>query len=101
LKAQRALIALQLSNPEIFPQAIMAIFTAMWVERKQIGDAESLKAILAEKFGEAVADKALQATQEKSVKDGLTKNTQIAFDVGAFGLPWFEGMHVVYSLCSS
>ena len=94
LPAQRALCALQLSQPAALPDAIAALYQAFWVERKQIQQVEVVFEALAAVIGEEEARKALEQTAKQEVKDLLLKNTDIAFASGAFGLPWFEGAYL-------
>jgi 2-hydroxychromene-2-carboxylate isomerase len=85
------LTAIEISNPELIIKATTALFAAMWVDLKRIGEVEVVRAVLSSAVGEQVAKEAVEGTQLKAVKDRLSRNTQEAFDAGAFGLPWFEG----------
>lgn len=55
-----------------------------------IKNPEILKALLAAVVGDELAEKSVRRTAEKDVKDGLIANTNRAFEVGAFGIPWYE-----------
>ena len=100
LQAQRALAAISVSYPEALTPATTALFSAMWIDLKRIGDANVVAAVLASAVGEKIAKEAMQRAQTKEIKDALIKNTEDAFEAGAFGLPWFEGKYVNYPASS-
>lgn len=64
-----------------------ALFTAAWVDGRDIGDIETLKDVLAA-AGLDSAEMA-QAIQSPSIKSGLVDATNEAVAAGAFGVPTF------------
>lgn len=107
LQAQRALVAASLVRPDLWEEALAALFHAAWVDRKPVGSFEQVQPIFNLLFGDKatqeiikkaseplvlplVTDKAPQATSQE-VKDLLTKQTNHALQSGSFGLPWFIG----------
>ena len=62
-----------------------AIYRAMWVDQKNVGDSEILHAVLAEAGLDA--DKLLAATGDGEVKAELIRVTEEAVARGAFGAP--------------
>lgn len=64
-----------------------AVYQAMWVDRKNLGD----PAVIGEVLTHAGLDAAqiIAATQRQEIKDKLKSNTQEAFERGAFGAPTF------------
>ena len=61
------------------------MFTAMWIDGRNMGD----PAIVAETLGQAGFDAQalLELTADPAIKDGLKKNTEEAVQRGAFGAP--------------
>lgn len=53
-------------------------------------DAKTLEVLIGSVVGGDVAKKVVGKTGSKEVKDKLIGNTNLAFEKGAFGLPWFE-----------
>ena len=64
-----------------------AVFKAMWLEDKNIGDADVLHSIMADAGLDA--DAILALTGSDHIKQKLVENTQEAADRGAFGAPSF------------
>jgi len=62
-----------------------AMFDAVWVEGKNMGDPEVIAQVLAEKGLDAEA--LLPLTQDPEVKAELVSNTETAVERGAFGAP--------------
>jgi 2-hydroxychromene-2-carboxylate isomerase len=65
---------------------------AHWAEHRRIADPAVIEDVLAPIVGADVARDCLRRAQENEVKDLLAQRTQAAFDCGAFGLPWYQGM---------
>ncbi len=85
VKAMRgALVALEEGYFETYHQAL---FSAMWREEKNVGDADVLGAVLdaAGLEGSAIVAR----TGEQSIKDKLKANSDEAVERGAFGAPTF------------
>lgn len=55
-----------------------------------VKDPEVLKALLRSVVGGDVAGSVASGIGAKEVKERLVENTKLAFERGAFGLPWFE-----------
>ena len=89
LTLMRAAAGLQLRQPEAFGPYVEAVFQAMWVQPRNLGDAAELAAVLAslpaslgltaEVFATLVAD--------PEVKARLVANTDEAVARGVFGAP--------------
>jgi 2-hydroxychromene-2-carboxylate isomerase len=70
-----------------FPAFHKAVFSAMWKEGVNVGDAEGLRGVL-EKCGLDAAA-VLERCGEPEIKDALRRNTEEAVERGAFGAPTF------------
>jgi 2-hydroxychromene-2-carboxylate isomerase len=64
-----------------------AVFSAMWKEGQNVGDAEVLRVVM-EKAG-LEAGPILERCKDQEIKDLLRKNTDEAVERGAFGSPTF------------
>lgn len=100
----RALCAIQISHPEKLTSAFDALYKGMWIDNKAVHKPDVFAPVLASVVGgdgdhEVAAREVLQKSTEKEAKDLLIRNTDLALDEGAFGLPWFVGMCVVCSFC--
>ncbi|KIW03215.1 hypothetical protein, variant [Verruconis gallopava] len=91
LATQRALTALNMQMPERFPDALAAFYHALWCDRQPIHKPEVAIPILARtlQMSDVEAKALFERGSEPEVKSLLTKNTELAFEEGAFGLPWF------------
>jgi 2-hydroxychromene-2-carboxylate isomerase len=69
------------------PQTIDALYAAMWEQSVNLGEPDQVSAALSEAGldGPMLAAKA----QEPEIKERLIRNTQSAYDRGAFGSPSF------------
>jgi 2-hydroxychromene-2-carboxylate isomerase len=85
LTLMRGAAGLQLRQPESFTRYVDAVFHAMWVAPRNLGDPATLAAMLAEAGFEAEAFLALVADAE--VKASLVANTEEAVARGVFGAP--------------
>ncbi len=83
LGLQRGAIAAQAAG--CLEHYLEAIFPAMWVAAKNMGDTEVVRAVLEE--ASLDAEGLLAATQDPEVKSGLIANTEEAVARGAFGAP--------------
>ncbi|KAJ5108987.1 hypothetical protein N7456_005662 [Penicillium angulare] len=91
LGVQRALCALSQKAPEKLPSVMEALFQSMWVDiNSRIGEPEGFTPVLESVLGKGATQEILQATNQPDIKALLTSNTEHAFKIGAFGLPWFE-----------
>ena len=85
LTLMRGAAGLQLRQPEAFTRYADAVFNAMWAAPRNLGDAATLAALLAETGFEPEAFMALVADPE--VKARLVANTDEAVARGVFGAP--------------
>ena len=85
LTLMRGAAGLQLRQPEAFIRYADAVFNAMWAAPRNLGDAATLAALLAEAGFEPEGFMALVADPE--VKAQLVANTDEAVARGVFGAP--------------
>jgi 2-hydroxychromene-2-carboxylate isomerase len=85
LTLMRGAAGLQLRQPEAFTRYVDAVFHAMWVAPRNLGDAATLAAVLTEAGLDAEAFTALVGDAE--VKASLVANTEEAVARGVFGAP--------------
>jgi 2-hydroxychromene-2-carboxylate isomerase len=85
LQLMRAAIGVQVRMPERFADFVKAIFDAMWVEPRNMGD----PAVVAEVLGRGGFDARaiLDLASDPAVKEALKTNTEEAVRRGAFGAP--------------
>lgn len=88
--AQRALVAIHLKSPDKLTKAMDALFEAMWTQHANVQDAGTVVEILEKAIGRQDAEAAMKGVQETEVKKQLSTNTNLSFEDGAFGLPWFR-----------
>ena len=87
LALMRGAGGLQLREPERLAAYIAAVFTALWVQPRNLGDTAVLAATLAEAGFDAEAFTALVADPE--VKAALVASTEEAVARGVFGAPTY------------
>ncbi len=85
LTLMRGATGLQMQSPEAFARYVDAVFDAMWVQPRNLGDAGELAAALAKAGFDAEAFAALVADLE--VKAALVAQTEQAVARGVFGAP--------------
>jgi len=85
LQAMRGAVAAR--NAGVMPTYVDALYTAMWVDQKNLGDSDVLAAVLTEAGLDAEA--LLAATGDPDVKGELIRSTEEAVARGAFGAPTF------------
>ncbi|MEO8060973.1 MAG: 2-hydroxychromene-2-carboxylate isomerase [Burkholderiales bacterium] len=85
LVLMRGAVGVQLRSPERFDDYLKAVFTALWVDEKNLNDPAVLMATLAAAGFEPVAMQALVA--DPLVKDALRANTEADVARGVFGAP--------------
>ena len=85
LTLMRGAVGLQMRRPESFERYVDAVFDAMWVSPKNLGDS----AVLAATLGAAGldADPILAWVNDPEVKARLVANTEEAVARGVFGAP--------------
>lgn len=92
LGAMRALCAVALMYPNdqaILSNCFAALYQAFWVERQTISQPEVYGKVFENVFGEQKGKEVMAKSQSKEAKDLLKANTDLAFEEGAFGLPYF------------
>jgi len=85
LQAMRGAVAAR--DAGVMPTYVDALYTAMWVDQKNLGDSDVLAAVLTEAGLDAEA--LLAATGDPDVKGELIRSTEEAVARGAFGAPTF------------
>ena len=86
LTLMRGAIGLQLrQSPKVFSSYVDAVFDAMWVQPRNLGDAGEVAAVLAKGGIDAQAFAALVADPE--IKTALVAQTEQAVARGVFGAP--------------
>jgi 2-hydroxychromene-2-carboxylate isomerase len=85
LTLMRGAVGLQLRDPARLPDYVAAMFRAMWIDARNLGDPTAVGQVLQEAGFDPQALLALTAEQE--VKDTLKANTEEAVKRGAFGAP--------------
>jgi 2-hydroxychromene-2-carboxylate isomerase len=85
LALMRGAVGVQIRRPHRFEDFVSAIFRAMWVDGRNMGDA----AVVAEVLGQAGFDprSVLELTADPAIKEALKANTDEAVRRGAFGAP--------------
>lgn len=108
VSAMRALVALQVdgsADDETVAKCIEVLWCVVWHPKAEclrgvggqgengewdLKDPKVLEVLLGSVVGEEIAKRVVGRIGSQEVKDKLTGNTKIAFEKGAFGLPWFE-----------
>ena len=85
LMLMRGAVGVQMKQPELFTPYVDAVFHAMWVEPRNLGDAAEAAAVLAPLGLSAEAFMALAGDAE--VKTALVAATEEAVARGVFGAP--------------
>lgn len=93
LDTQRALCALVLEQPDTVPSVLDVLYHDFFVNHQMLSKPEVVVALLAKALEISHEDAKAWYTKGSSpeAKALLTQNTKMAFDEGAFGLPWFIG----------
>lgn len=89
VNTQRALCAIEMSQPEKLTDAISALYQAFWVEGQTIGKPEVITPVLERVFGDSEAKEIMKKVSSPEVKKRLSDNSDASMAEGAFGLPWF------------
>ena len=85
LQLMRAVTGIQLRQPERFQAFVDCLFTALWMEGRNLSDPATVAAVLNE-HGFA-PDDVLALTNDETVKAALKDNTETAIKRGVFGAP--------------
>ncbi|KAF2176698.1 thioredoxin-like protein [Zopfia rhizophila CBS 207.26] len=94
ISIQRTLTALSLSHPQSLISAISTFYQNFWVHYAEPTQPSQLLAIVTTIVGsEDEAKKVIEKSKSDEVKKLLTENTDLAFQEGAFGLPWFVAIN--------
>jgi 2-hydroxychromene-2-carboxylate isomerase len=85
LTLMRIATGVQQHQPERFPALVEALYTAMWVDGRNLGDDTILRQTLAQAGFDA--DEALRLAGDDAVKAQLKQVTEAAVQRGLFGVP--------------
>jgi len=85
LMLMRAVTGMQLRHPERFKTFIDCLFTALWVEGKNLNDPATVAAVLMQNGFDP--NQVLALTADEEVKAALKDNTDKAIQRGVFGAP--------------
>lgn len=85
LMLMRAITGMQVRHPERFQAFIDCLFSALWVEGRNLDDPATIAAVLTENGFEPNAVLAL--TADEHIKTVLKENTEQAVQRGVFGAP--------------
>lgn len=85
LMLMRAVTGMQVRHPERFQAFIDCLFSALWVEGRNLDDPATIAAVLTENGFEPNAVLAL--TADEHIKTVLKENTEQAVQRGVFGAP--------------
>ena len=85
LTLMRIATGVQQHRPERFPALVEALYTAMWVDGRNVGDEAALRHTLAQAGFDA--DELLQLARDEAVKAQLKRTTEDAVQRGLFGVP--------------
>jgi 2-hydroxychromene-2-carboxylate isomerase len=85
LPLMRGAVGLQMHQPQDFVRYVDAVFHAMWVAPRNLGDAAELAAVLAGAGLDVTAFQAL--VNDAEVKARLVANTEASVARGVFGAP--------------
>lgn len=92
LHLQRFLTALNQSRPDLLPTALDTLYAALWTEPNEssLPDPKVFSKVLAKVLPEEVVTAAMEKMGSDAAKKELVRRSNEAFEVGAFGLPWFQ-----------
>lgn len=85
LALMRGAVGVQMRAPELFQRYLDAVFSAMWEQPRNLGEASEIAEVLEAAGLDPSAIMAM--TSDPEVKAGLVANTQEAVDRGVFGAP--------------
>jgi 2-hydroxychromene-2-carboxylate isomerase len=85
LTLMRGAVGMQMQHPQDFDRYVKAVFKAMWVSPRNLGDVVELDAVLSEAGFDTQAFTALVG--DPAVKAQLVANTEEAVARGVFGAP--------------
>lgn len=93
LGTQRALCALALEQPDAVPIVMDVLFHEHFVNHQMLDTPEVVVALIAKALNTSREDAKAWHERGKSpeAKALLIQNTKMAFDEGAFGVPWIIG----------
>jgi len=89
VQVMRAICAIEMSMPEKLEQVFAELYLALWVNGKQAQKVEVFGPVIEQVLGAEKGKEILERIGSPEVKAQLQKNTDAAFEAGAFGLPWF------------
>ncbi|KAF2769895.1 putative 2-hydroxychromene-2-carboxylate isomerase [Teratosphaeria nubilosa] len=89
LGVMRAVCAVSLKYPSELENVFAALYEKFWVDLEPISKAEVFGPVVLRVLGEARGKEVLALAGGKEAKDLLKRNSEMAVEEGAFGLPWF------------
>jgi len=91
LYTMRAMCALQILDEAKLPLALDALYESFWVQSNSaVAKADGFGPVLEQAIGKELTGKVLKEMNGKDAKARLMSNTDLAFNNGAFGLPWWQ-----------
>jgi 2-hydroxychromene-2-carboxylate isomerase len=91
LQTMRAMCALQILDESKLPLALDALYESFWVQANSaVGKPDGFELILDKAIGKELTGKVMKDMNGKDAKARLMSNTDLAFNNGAFGLPWWQ-----------
>lgn len=87
LTLMRGAVGLQLRQPELFAAYVDAVFKAMWVQPRNLGEPEEVAAVVS--TAGVAPDAFMALVSDAGVKAALVANTEEAVSRGVFGAPSF------------
>jgi 2-hydroxychromene-2-carboxylate isomerase len=95
LTLMRGAVGMQMQQPQDFDRYVKAVFKAMWVAPRNLGDVAEMAAVLSEAGFDTDAFTAM--VSDPAVKAQLVANTEEAVARGVFGAPTcFVGGHMFF-----
>ncbi|BBN56334.1 2-hydroxychromene-2-carboxylate isomerase [Pseudomonas chlororaphis subsp. aurantiaca] len=85
LLLMRAVTGMQLRHPQRFVAFIDCLFRALWVEKRNLNDQDTVAAVLSEGGFDPL--EVLALTNDEEVKNALKDKTEQALQRGVFGAP--------------
>ncbi|MFE8072447.1 2-hydroxychromene-2-carboxylate isomerase [Marinobacteraceae bacterium S3BR75-40.1] len=87
LTVMRVLTGCKLHDPGRFDDLMATLYPAMWVEKLNLGDFDTIEALLVERGFDGAT--LMQWAQDENVKQALKTQTEQAIAKGLFGCPTF------------
>jgi 2-hydroxychromene-2-carboxylate isomerase len=89
VNTMRAVCAVSLLAPQKLEDVIAALYHTFWVESKPVSKPEVYGPVIASVVGEDLGKQVMEKSKTPEAKHMLKKNTDLALEKDAFGLPWY------------